>query len=299
MISTDDCCIWPTIEDSDSSESECELKKQNTDDNNLCGITEDEINGDFPQLPQFQHCENSDSEDEILNKEDTKKKNPYLAHMSGVKKYENRLRELHLKRNEARKLNHQEVAAEDQQKKLPKNFEARRKRAEWELNDKAARQSALENGENYDEIKLLEETADDIDRFERKKRKKNNQDPGFIDYATSQLRQYDRLTKQMKPNLETYQQTKKKMGDSIFPGAHNLMYGGKNRPSEEAIDRMVGDLEQQIAKRSKYHRRRQHHEDADVDYINEKNMKFNQKAERYYGQYTREIKDNLERGTAI
>ena len=54
-----------------------------------------------------------------------------------------------------------------------------------------------------------------------------------------------------------------------------------------------------IVKRSKYHRRRQHHEDADVDYINERNMKFNQKAERYYGQYTREIKDNLERGTAI
>ena len=28
-------------------------------------------------------------------------------------------------------------------------------------------------------------------------------------------------------------------------------------------------------------------------------MKFNQKAERYYGQYTKEIKQNLERGTAI
>ena len=34
-------------------------------------------------------------------------------------------------------------------------------------------------------------------------------------------------------------------GKSIFPGAHNLMYGGKERPSEVAIDRMVGDLEQQ------------------------------------------------------
>ena len=35
------------------------------------------------------------------------------------------------------------------------------------------------------------------------------------------------------------------------------------------------------------------------DYINERNMKFNQKLERFYGQYTKEIKDNLERGTAV
>ena len=54
-----------------------------------------------------------------------------------------------------------------------------------------------------------------------------------------------------------------------------------------------------IEKRSKYSRRRQFHEDADIDYINERNMKFNQKAERYYGQYTKEIRENLERGTAI
>lgn len=54
-----------------------------------------------------------------------------------------------------------------------------------------------------------------------------------------------------------------------------------------------------IDKRSKFHRRRQHYDEADIDYINERNMKFNQKADRYYGQYTTEIKQNLERGTAI
>lgn len=54
-----------------------------------------------------------------------------------------------------------------------------------------------------------------------------------------------------------------------------------------------------IEKRSKFHRRRQHHDETDIDYINESNAKFNKKAERYYGQYTEEIKQNLERGTAI
>lgn len=54
-----------------------------------------------------------------------------------------------------------------------------------------------------------------------------------------------------------------------------------------------------IKKREKYSRRRAYDEDEDIDYINERNMKFNKKLERFYGKYTTEIKQNLERGTAI
>lgn len=54
-----------------------------------------------------------------------------------------------------------------------------------------------------------------------------------------------------------------------------------------------------IEKRVKYSRRRRFDEEEDVSYINERNMKFNKKLERFYGQYTAEIKQNLERGTAV
>lgn len=54
-----------------------------------------------------------------------------------------------------------------------------------------------------------------------------------------------------------------------------------------------------IEKREKFSRRRMHNDEADIDYINERNMKFNKKLERFYGQYTADIKQNLERGTAI
>ena len=54
-----------------------------------------------------------------------------------------------------------------------------------------------------------------------------------------------------------------------------------------------------IVKRQKYSRRRMHNDDADIDYINERNMKFNKKLERFYGEHTTEIKQNLERGTAV
>ena len=54
-----------------------------------------------------------------------------------------------------------------------------------------------------------------------------------------------------------------------------------------------------IEKRSKYSRRRAFDEDEDIDYINTRNMKFNKKLQRFYGKYTTEIKQNLERGTAV
>ena len=71
------------------------------------------------------------------------------------------------------------------------------------------------------------------------------------------------------------------------------------RDTPDALDRLAKDTQAQIDKREKYSRRRMHDDDADIDYINERNMKFNQKLERFYGKYTKEIKDNLERGTAV
>jgi pre-mRNA-splicing factor SYF2 len=52
-------------------------------------------------------------------------------------------------------------------------------------------------------------------------------------------------------------------------------------------------------KRAKFHRRRGVNTNGDIDYINDRNMKFNQKLDRFYSKYTKDIKDNLERGTAI
>lgn len=54
-----------------------------------------------------------------------------------------------------------------------------------------------------------------------------------------------------------------------------------------------------IEKRSKYSRRRAHCDEADISFINERNMNFNKKLSRFYDQYTGEIRQNLERGTAI
>jgi hypothetical protein len=80
------------------------------------------------------------------------------SHLSGnndsTSKYMERFKALHKRRvccilyfglnfqilqEETRKLNHEQVVEEDRLSKLPKNFEAKRRRQEWELNEIEAR----------------------------------------------------------------------------------------------------------------------------------------------------------------
>ena len=121
---------------------------------------------------------------------------PAGAEELAAQKREQRLRkfrELHLKRNEARKLNHQEVVEEDKRLKLPANWEAKKARLEWELQEEEKKKECAARGEDYEKVKLLEISAEDAERWERKKRRKNP-DLGFSDYAAAQLCQYHRLT---------------------------------------------------------------------------------------------------------
>ncbi|XP_030760675.1 pre-mRNA-splicing factor Syf2 [Sitophilus oryzae] len=209
-----------------------------------------------------------------------------------------KLRELHRLRNEARTHNHQEVIAEDARNKMPQNWEARKRRAEWILNDQKDREEASQKGEDYDRLKLLNVTALDADRLEKKKKKKNP-DTGFSDFEAATVRQYNRLVKTMAPkDMERYEEQKEKYGDAFYAGPNTIVHGlHEDRP--EAVDNLVKSVEDQIAKRSKYSRRRMHNDDADIDYINERNSKFNKKLDRFYGEHTAEIKQNLERGTAV
>lgn len=209
-----------------------------------------------------------------------------------------KLRDLHRLRNEARTHNHHEVVAEDARNKLPSNWESRKRRAEWMLNDQNEREQALQDGKDYDRLKLLNVSAVEAERFDKMKKKKNP-DEGFSDYEAASVRQYNRLIKTMAPkDMERYEDQRQKYGDAFYAGPNTIVHGlHQDRP--EAIDGLVKSVEDQISKRSKYSRRRTHNDDADIDYINERNAKFNKKMDRYYGEHTAEIKQNLERGTAV
>lgn len=98
LMATETESIWPELELSDS-EDDTEVTKENCKSatENLLpeDVTDDDLNGGFPQLKRQESTESS-SEDE----KDEPQKNKYLSVDPAVvkKKYDNKLREIHLKR---------------------------------------------------------------------------------------------------------------------------------------------------------------------------------------------------------
>lgn len=89
--------------------------------------------------------------------------------------------------NEARQLNHLEVIEEDRRSKLPSNWEARKERAQWILDDEAAREEAKKKGEDYDRKKLLNIPSNICEKIE-KRNKRKNPDEGFSDFEQAAIR---------------------------------------------------------------------------------------------------------------
>lgn len=210
-----------------------------------------------------------------------------------------KLKNLHQIRNEARNQNHNEVKKELERQTLPKNWDIRKQKADWLIKDKANRDAAEEKGVDYDRVKLLEVSAMDQERIDKiKKRNKKIGDQGFADYETQTARQYQGLVKAMPAkDLERYNERKEMIGENYY--SSNPIMQGTSKDPPKAVDKMVKDLEKQIEKRKKFSRRRMHNDEADIDYINEKNRRLNKKLAMYYDPYTAEIKQALERGTAI
>ncbi|KAF2637931.1 SYF2-domain-containing protein [Massarina eburnea CBS 473.64] len=79
-------------------------------------------------------------------------------------------------------------------------------------------------------------------------------------------------------------------------------YGHDHKPSKEAVDKLVDDLEKGETARRKARAARgikDENDTGDVTYINQKNKQFNDKLSRFYNRYTADIRDSFERGTAI
>ncbi len=88
------------------------------------------------------------------------------------------------------------------------------------------------------------------------------------------------------------------LADNLYRDVNTFAYAD-HKPSEEAIDRVIGKLNVDLDKRAKRSRERKNDDDGDVTYINESNKHFNKKLERYLHSHTQDIRDNLERGTAL
>ena len=174
-----------------------------------------------------------------------------------------KLRDLHLKRNEARQLNHAEVVEEDKRAKEPKNMEARKRKAQYLLEEEQLKQKCLAEGKDFEREKLRQLGADVADALDKRKRGKTNPDQGFSTYEEAAFRKHNQLIKQIKPEMEVYEEKKKKEGEAFYAEAGTVIHGS-HTDSKDAIERLAQDVEAQVAKRGKYSRRRAHDDDADI-----------------------------------
>ncbi|KAG1803878.1 SYF2-domain-containing protein [Suillus plorans] len=198
---------------------------------------------------------------------------------------------------------------------------------------------AEDRGEDVERQKNWEWTIEENDNWEKKKaRKARRADYEFHDDVHAARRRYKKDLDLIKPDLTTYNRQKEAVlglapgslsksgsstpsssalttfdpsggqvvpsseqrmaAESFYRDANTLLYAD-NKPTEDAIDRVVSKINKDIDKKGKFSRKRLNEDEGDITYINERNRVFNKKIARYYDKYTSEIRASFERGTAL
>jgi pre-mRNA-splicing factor SYF2 len=113
------------------------------------------------------------------------------------------------------------------------------------------------------------------------------------------FRSFKKRQSKVEFSREEYEKQQQKREERTAAVGMEEAAGLEHVPSPEKVELLVAELNQQIQRRSKFSRRRTWNEDQDIHFINERNRRFNEKAARAYDKYTQELKDSLERGTAL
>ncbi|KJE90046.1 pre-mRNA-splicing factor syf2 [Capsaspora owczarzaki ATCC 30864] len=204
-----------------------------------------------------------------------------------------------MRRNFARKQNHSEVVEEDKRSKMPANWESKKRRVEEEMALAERKKAAEAQGLDFDRLQMLEVSVEESDRWANKRKPADPDSGKWSDFVAATERQYTRNMRQFKPSMEEYNANKKLWEDSSAETSGLIVAGQHDAVSRQGVDRMVADLQKTIERRKGSSRRRTHDAEADIDYINEPNKRYNQAIERAFGKHTQSIKDDLERGTAL
>ncbi|CAI9764326.1 unnamed protein product [Fraxinus pennsylvanica] len=208
-----------------------------------------------------------------------------------------RLFELRLKMNEARKANQTAMVAEKKRMEPPEESRGISKQ-KW-LEERKKKIGRLLDANGLDMSKAYMLDTQDMAESKYKKWEKEPAPAGWDVFNQRTLyNAYKKRTKNIEVDLEEYSKMKES-DPEFYREASSLQYGKSPKISEEKIDKMVKELKDKEEKARSFSRRRKYREEKDIDSINDRNEHFNKKIERAFGKYTLEIKNNLERGTAL
>eukprot|EP01036_Dinobryon_divergens_P039022 gene39022-51330_t len=218
------------------------------------------------------------------------------AHTAGMSELEKRLFRVRLKLNQGRKANKKEVENEFKRFSDPK-YEQRERSGDW--TDKKKRWDSelktfgLTKGESY---KL--DTAEKAGKLQDKAEQKDRNRATFgWEAFTSEA--YHRSYEKQLGKLQSSSGVKLEASSSRLMD-NPLEYGKVGADvSREGLNRLTKSIEDKEKSKAEYSRRRTSYDAANVDYINDPNAHFNKKIKRAFDKYTVEIRQNLERGTAL
>ncbi|ETV85798.1 hypothetical protein H257_02368 [Aphanomyces astaci] len=201
---------------------------------------------------------------------------------------EKRLFEIRMKMNAGRKKNKELAEEEHMKASLPAG-----KAKKWSADVDGAAPKREVASVPKDKAYMLD-TVVDAELKAKKSHKKEKQKAAFGWEVFNQ----DSLYNAYKKRLHALP-TEKVPGSTSTKEYDELEYGKNDGTTEEGVDRMVAELAHRADVKKKFSRRRQHYDGEDVDYINNRNRVFNKKISRAFDKYTVEIRQNLERGTAL
>merc|ERR1719453_1618415 len=134
------------------------------------------------------------------------------------------------------------------------------------------------------------------DMKEAKKKRKNPDAFGWDVFNQDSLyRAHEKRLKGIGFDEQAYNKQKAEEEE----GENGVLGGFGFVASEEQKDRLQGALEKIADKKKQFSRRRLHNAEEDINYVNDRNRHFNKKMERFFGEYTHETRQNLDRGTAL
>ncbi|PSN73283.1 SYF2-domain-containing protein [Corynespora cassiicola Philippines] len=234
-----------------------------------------------------------------------------------------RFKALQAQKESGRKATEKEVRdAEDRSERMAKLSKLAN------ANEKASYKLLKSEDPDFERKRNWDYTVEESESWDKRQAKKqrNRDNVAFNDWRGEANKVYKRQIRQMdKVDLESYAaQRAEKLQRQVEKGLLSLVenedgevytvdkegrintpvdetYTFDHKPSKEALDKLVDDLEKGERARLKARAARGINDDdsGDVTYINQKNKQFNEKLSRFYNRYTTEIRESFERGTAI
>ncbi|KAJ1449786.1 cyclophilin-like domain-containing protein [Pelagophyceae sp. CCMP2097] len=235
------------------------------------------------------HAAEAAAEDDAADDEPEEDEENDESLFEGKTDLEKRLLKLRMAMNKGRKANAVATKTERAKSKDPRSGTAA-KSAERTANKEAWKTELAARGVDASQSYLFE-SADAAGRRTAKLQLKDKRKAAFgwdVFNADSLHRAYERRIDQLPARAAG--------DDSADDG---LAYGSAPPPSAEALANMAGELDKRAKAAANFSRRRAETPGADVDYINDRNAVFNKKIKRAFDKYTVEIRQNIERGTAI